>query len=407
VRLTAAEKGEVIRLVEGSDLSARQTLRELQVSRATFYTWYCRYAEQTGRARGPSVRWRGARSARFAVILIPALTVFAVVAHGTPLQHISAITSPPMDLVGRDIGTYRVRSLLGSGGMGQVYLAHDSKLDRPVALKLLAPELASDPDRLRRFLQEARAASSLNHPHILVIHDFGELDRRPFIVAEFVEGETLRERLRRGPLPVRDTLAIAVQIAGALTAAHARGIVHRDIKPENVMVRPDGYVKVLDFGLAKLTRPETARVDSMVTQPGTILGTPRYMSPEQARGAEVDARTDVWSLGVMLYEMITGRPPFDGPTATDIVAAVLRSDPAPLEEYAPHAPKTLGRVVAQALAKEPRQRHASAGDLLAALMELKTTLESGAHREHAQPTAGPARARRPQSIESLAVGAVG
>ena len=236
-----------------------------------------------------------------------------------------------------------------------------------------------------------------------MIHDFGELDGRPFIVSEFVEGETLRERLRRGPLPVRDAVAIAVQIAGALAAAHARGLVHRDIKPENVMVRPDGYVKVLDFGLAKLTTlGAAAGADSLMqTQPGTILGTPRYMSPQQARGLELDARTDVWSLGVILYEMMAGRPPFDGPTAPDIVAAVLRSEPAPLD---PHAPRALGRIVAQALAKEPRLRFASAGDLLAELLDVKSAIDSGANRERAQPTpAPPARARRPQAIDSLAV----
>ena len=307
-----------------------------------------------------------------------------------------------MDLIGRAFGTYRIRSLLGSGGMGQVYLAHDSKLDRLVALKLIAPELSGDPDRLRRFLQEARAASSLNHPHILVIHDFGELDGRPFIVSEFVEGETLRERLLRGPVPAREAVAIAVQIAGALAAAHARGLVHRDIKPENVMVRPDGYVKVLDFGLAKLTALAAAGADSvMQTQAGTILGTPRYMSPEQARGMEVDAQTDVWSLGVVLYEMMAGFPPFDGPTASDIVAAVLRSEPVRL---GPHATFALGRIVAQALAKEPRNRFASAGELLAALLDEKNAIDSGINRERAQPTsAPPSRARRPQAIDSLAV----
>jgi serine/threonine-protein kinase len=315
-----------------------------------------------------------------------------------------------VDLIGRDIGTYRVRSLLGSGGMGEVYLAHDSKLDRPVALKLLAPGLAGDPDRLRRFHQEARAASSLNHPHILVIHDFGELHRRPFIVSEFVEGETLRERLRRGPVPVRDAVAIAVQIAGALAAAHARGIVHRDIKPENVMVRPDGYVKVLDFGLAKLTTPEAAAVDSMThTQAGTVLGTPRYMSPQQARGVELDARTDVWSLGVMLYEMIAGGAPFDGPTASDIVAEVLRAEPPPLHVRAPQAPRSLSAIVSRALAKDARLRFAS-GELLAELLEVKSAIDSGANPDHrdnrdrAQPTPGPAsRTRRPQGIDSLAV----
>ena len=217
------------------------------------------------------------------------------------------------DLTGRVVDSYRLLSRLGAGGMGEVYLAHDAKLDRPVALKFLSPDLAVDRDRLRRFHQEARAASSLNHPHIIVVHDFGEVDGRPYLVTEFIEGETLRHRLQRGPLAIRDVVDVGVQLASALAAAHARGLVHRDIKPENIMLRPDGYAKVLDFGLAKLAAAtesaDPARRESH-TQPGMVVGTPRYMSPEQMRGLDVDPRSDVWSLGVVLYEMATGRLPF-------------------------------------------------------------------------------------------------
>src|ERR1700674_5960429 len=217
--------------------------------------------------------------------------------------------APVADLTGRTIGSYTIERRIGAGGMGEVYLARDAKLDRPVALKLLSREFALDADRLRRFHAETRAASSLNHPHILVIHDFGELDGRPFIVSEFVEGETVRQRLERGALPVGEAVKVALQVAAALAAAHARGLVHRDIKPENVMLRPDGYAKVLDFGLAKLVaREESDSLDlTFRTLPGLVMGTPRYMSPEQARGKEVDARSDIWALGVLLYEMVTGR----------------------------------------------------------------------------------------------------
>ncbi len=208
---------------------------------------------------------------------------------------------PLPDLDGCTVGSYTIETRIGAGGMGEVYRARDAKLGRPVALKLLLRDLALDPDRLHRFHAEARAASSLNHPHILVIHDFGELGGRPFIVSEFVEGDTLRHRLERGPIPVAESVELVLQIGAALTAAHARGLVHRDIKPENVMVRPDGYVKVLDFGLAKLAVAAAGGGDTTFdTRPGVLLGTPRYMSPELARGTVAHARCDVWALGVVV-----------------------------------------------------------------------------------------------------------
>ena len=285
---------------------------------------------------------------------------------------------------GRVVSCYRLVSRLGAGGMGEVFLAHDEKLDRPVAIKFLSPQLAADRERLRRFHQEARAASSLNHPHIVVVHDFGELDGRPYLVTEFIEGETLRQRMQAGPLPVRDVVEIAIQVAGALAAAHARGIVHRDIKPDNVMVRPDGYVKVLDFGLAKLATTDrwSDRIDSeSQTQPGMMMGTPRYMSPEQARGRDLDARSDIWSLGVMLYEMIAGRRPFEGATPADAVAAILSTDPLPLESQAPETAPALGAIVAKAMRKDRSERYPDADEMLADLRRLPPNLTSTQRRQ--------------------------
>jgi serine/threonine protein kinase/tetratricopeptide (TPR) repeat protein/class 3 adenylate cyclase len=281
-----------------------------------------------------------------------------------------------VDLSGREVASYRLLSRLGAGGMGEVYLAHDSKLDRQVAIKFLAAEFGAQRDRLRRFHQEARAVSSLNHPHILVVHDFGELDGRPYMVTEFVEGVTLSQRLQRGPLAVREIVEIGSQIAGALAAAHARGLVHRDVKPENVMLRPDGYVKVLDFGLAKLLASEPRATDgdgtgTLRTQPGVVLGTARYMSPEQARGLDVDARSDLWSLGVLMYEMLAGRPPFIGATAADTIAAILSTEPSALDAIVPSA-AAFSAIVMKAMRKDRLDRYASADDLLADLRRLSS-----------------------------------
>ena len=284
----------------------------------------------------------------------------------------------PADLTGQTIASYTIERRLGAGGMGEVYLAQDAKLDRPVALKLLSRDLALNANRLRRFHAEARAASSLNHPHILVIHDFGELDGRPFIVSEYVEGDTLRQRLTSGALPVAEAVAVALQVAAALAAAHARGLIHRDIKPENVMLRPDGYAKVLDFGLAKLAAPEhlEAEGSDARTIPGLIMGTPRYMSPEQARGKELDARSDIWSLGVLLYEMVAGRPPFAGATHADTIGAIVGVEPLPLGLQAPAAPPQLERIVASALKKNRLDRPAAMTDLIADLTALTRQLDA-------------------------------
>jgi eukaryotic-like serine/threonine-protein kinase len=263
------------------------------------------------------------------------------------------------DLTGRVVDSYQLVSRLGAGGMGEVYLAHDARLDRPVALKFLSPNLAVDRDRLRRFHQEVRAASSLNHPHIVVVHDFGEVDGRPYVVTEFIEGETLRHRLQHGALAMRDVVDIGVQVASALAAAHARGLVHRDVKPENIMLRTDGYAKVLDFGLAKLAAPASPDQNDrdVRTQPGMIVGTPRYMSPEQMRGFDVDGRSDVWSLGVVLYEMATGRLPF----AEDGTSLAIDR----------RLPPELFTTICKALQTVRDLRHASAMELCADLKRVQ------------------------------------
>ena len=249
-------------------------------------------------------------------------------------------------MIGQTISHYEVISKIGEGGMGEVYLAQDTKLDRKVALKILPADVAAHADRMKRFVQEAKAASALNHPNIITIHEIDETDSGHFIATEFIEGETLRERESSAPLKLTESLDIATQIAGALAAAHAAGIVHRDIKPENVMLRHDGIVKVLDFGLAKLTAPPSINsVDAeaptrahIKTDPGVVMGTAVYMSPEQARGLTLDARTDIFSLGVVSYELLTGQRPFIGANGAEVIAAILHTEPPALARLAPELP---------------------------------------------------------------------
>lgn len=275
-------------------------------------------------------------------------------------------------LPGKSLGPYKILKLLGSGGMGDVYLAQDSRLGRNVALKLLPDHFVTNENRLHRFRKEARAASALNHPNIITIHEIGEAETAHYLVLELIEGETLRDLLRRGRIePVR-ALDIATQTASALAAAHAAGIVHRDIKPENIMLRRDGYVKVLDFGIAKLIegREKLAASMSFETTPGLVVGTANYMSPEQAQGLRVDERTDIWSLGVVLFEMVTGQLPFKGKTFSHTVVSVLEQQ-LPSLAHQPEVPAGLQRILMKALTKNPDERYQTINEMLADLRALQ------------------------------------
>jgi len=280
-----------------------------------------------------------------------------------------------------NISHYRIVSKIGAGGMGEVYLAEDTRLDRKVALKLLPAEFTQDADRVRRFIQEAKAASALNHPNIITIYEIGEEQGTHFMATEFIDGQTLRQ-IMATRMPLGTLIEIAIQIASALGAAHAAGIVHRDIKPENVMVRPDGLVKVLDFGLAKLAERRTATVNEDAptafqakTDPGTVMGTVTYMSPEQVEGLDIDGRTDIFSLGTVLYEMITGQLPFTGQTAGAIFGAILHRTPTPPSQLNHELPAELERIVTKALRKNREERYQTAKDLVVDLKSLKQELE--------------------------------
>ncbi|MDX6529561.1 MAG: eukaryotic-like serine/threonine-protein kinase [Blastocatellia bacterium] len=290
--------------------------------------------------------------------------------------------------------------------MGEVFLAEDTKLGRKVALKLLAEELTQNRDRLSRFDQEAYAASALNHPNILTIYEMGDDEGRHFIATEFIEGITLRKRLGGAPMDLAEVLSVAIQVAGALEEAHAARIVHRDIKPENIMIRRNGHVKVLDFGLAKLTEePDTDEPDTeaitralVQTDAGVVMGTSQYMSPEQARGKPVDARTDIWSLGVVLYEMASGRAPFTGETKTDVILAIARNDPAPLARFAPNAPAEFEWIMLKALRKNVDERYQTVKELESDLKKLKQRLEFQTELER---SAGPERLTGALSVAGL------
>ncbi|HYY56400.1 MAG TPA: protein kinase [Pyrinomonadaceae bacterium] len=284
---------------------------------------------------------------------------------------------------GTRLGRYEIRSPIGKGGMGEVYLAQDSQLERTVALKILPAEVASDQQRMHRFVREGKATAALSHPNIAHIYEIGEADRMIFIAMEYVEGQTLRHYMRSARMSLDQALDIAVQVASALSEAHEAGIIHRDIKPENIMLRPDGYVKLLDFGLAKLIEKRGAATDTsdeaptllIHTNPGMLMGTVTYMSPEQARGLEVDGRTDIWSLGVVLYEMVAGCVPFTGKTTTDMLVSILEHRPRKLSRLVQEIPFDLDRIISKAIAKRRESRYKTARDFVAAIKALRQEMD--------------------------------
>jgi serine/threonine protein kinase len=290
-------------------------------------------------------------------------------------------------LIGETIGHYKISELLGTGGMGEVYLSTDIVAGRKAALKLLPTRFTGDAERAKRFQREARAVVALNHPNILTVYEIGEDHSTHYIASELIEGETLRQRLARGRMQLSEAVEIATQVTSALLAAHEAGVVHRDVKPENIMLRPDGYVKVLDFGIAKLaeqevplTTPKDQALLLVETNLGSILGTARYMSPEQACGAPVDKRTDIWSLGVLLYEMVTGHAPFTGDTPGEVMSAILEKEPPPLTNYIARAPAELQHIIRKTLRKNRDERYQGAHELLDTLKDFRRKLEAKSER---------------------------
>src|SRR5512139_2614725 len=287
---------------------------------------------------------------------------------------------------GTRLGPYEIQSAIGAGGMGEVYKARDTRLDRSVAIKVLPPAFSADPERRARFEREAKTIAGLNHPHICTLHDVGEYEGSTFLVMEHLTGETLAQRLEKGPLPLEQALTVATEIADALSAAHRQGVIHRDLKPGNVMLTKAG-AKLLDFGLAKLKghgeQPAAAHLASAPTQStpltgeGMIVGTLQYMAPEQLEGKPADARTDLWALGAVLYEMLTGKRAFERATSASVIAAILDREPPPVSSLQPLAPPSLGRLVSRCLAKDPDERWSAANDLKPCLQWIA---EAGAER---------------------------
>jgi serine/threonine protein kinase len=319
-----------------------------------------------------------------------------------------AVAEEESELAPPAIGPYRLLQLIAKGGMGEVHLAVDTRLNRKVAIKLLPVVTTTDCQRTQRFKQEARAASALNHPNIVMVFEVGDFEGRHYIVTEYVAGETVRQRLNASAngLPVAEAFSIAMQIADALDSAHKAGIVHRDIKPENVMIRQDGLVKILDFGLAKFSREETLegnlQTEQLVTRTGVVMGTAAYMSPEQARGQKVDHRTDLFSLGALMYEMLSRKQPFAGTTISDVIAAVLVKDPEPLSKIASAVPGALQRIVERCLEKEPDRRFQSASDLSFALHESNTASHSQIETNTSQSTHPSLAETMPSRLRGLA-----